>query len=387
MKTNHRDTFPDSSIEAEIEVRLWERTLPYIRRTLLAAACLILAFLAWDIRVDPTGQANTVFERVASSAFFALSYLLVSFTRFGRRRPDVIYIVNALMAPVLLLWILMQIPGAYVLAHSAFLAVTMVVMVIGPTVRVSILLVLASLATPNVTVLLGLALGMRLPGLPDAATAVNLALVHLAVSALAVVLILVHTRLQRQVIIDNVQLEQLAGTDPLTAVHNRRQLELEYLREQARQRRHGRDMAVLELDIDHFKKVNDTYGHGVGDEVLRSLSRRWQSLVREVDVLARVGGEEFVLLLPEINEKGARETAERLRSRTAAEVVSTSAGELRVTISIGVTLVEPDGGSLDSIIDRVDHALYEAKRNGRNRCEFIGADGFKPRSGIARAHS
>lgn len=381
MTTTNDEPGPRTSIEAEIRVRLWERSLPYVRQTLIAASVLFLVFLAWDVRVDRVGEVDTVVERVVASAFFAVSYLLVAFTRFGRAYLGAIYVVNVLMATAFLLWIFLQVPDAYMLAHSSFLAVTMVVMAIGPTLAYSVPLVLASLGIPNLVVFLCLGLGIELPGLPDAGTAINLAWIHFAVGAVAVVLVIVHTRLQRRIIIDNVHLEQLADTDPLTSIPNRRQLESEFGREQARQRRHDRTMAVLELDIDHFKQVNDTRGHGVGDEVLRALSQRWRELIREIDVLARVGGEEFVLLLPETGEEGARETAERLRAGTETEAVPTSAGDLPITVSIGVTLVPPGGGGLDVAIERVDQALYKAKRGGRNRCEFLAPEAVMARSG------
>lgn len=357
-------------VETELEVRLWERTFPIIRNTLLAASFLFLAFLGWDMRVDTSGTANTMPERLLGAGCFALMYVLVAFTRIGRRYLKLIYIIGVLLAAVLLLTILLQITVAYVLAHGSFMAIAMAVIVIGPTLRVSIPLVLAVLLIPG-AVVLWLAHGdAAFPGVPDFYTAVNLALLNLGMGVLVVVLLVAHDRLQRRMLMDNLHYEQLAGTDPLTAVQNRRQLQAEFARERARQRRHGRPIGVLEIDIDHFKRVNDAHGHGVGDEVLRSLTQRWRGLVREIDILARVGGEEFVVLLPESDAEGARESAERLRAYTAADPVSTSVGALSVTVSIGVALAGVDDGDLDAVLKRVDRALYRAKENGRNRCEF-----------------
>lgn len=356
--------------EMQLQTRLWERTLPFIRHMFLAASCLFLVFLAWDSRVAAPGSADTVFERLVAAGYFALMYVLVSFTRAGRRYLKLIYVASVLVVSALLLWIFLQIEGAYVLGHGTFLAVIMVVIVIGPTQRIAIPLALVALVIPNALVLLMPHAGIHAPGLPGADTAIDLALVHAGVGVIAAILIVVHNRLQRQTLMDNMHYEQLAGTDPLTAVHNRRQLETEFNRERVRQRRSGRPIGVLELDIDHFKRVNDVHGHGVGDEVLRNLTRRWRGLVREIDILARVGGEEFIVLLPETDAAGALDSAERLRVNTAFEPLSTSAGGLEVTVSIGITLARPDGDGLDEVLKRVDRALYRAKDNGRNRCEL-----------------
>jgi len=347
---------------------------PYIRRTLLVAALLFLAFRGWDFLVDPGGGANTLPGRLAAAALFGVSYIVVAFTRTGRRYVGPIYVANTLASPFLILWIALQLPDGFILAHSSFLAVTVVAMVIGPTLRVSVPLVLSSLAVPNLGVLVLLEAGMQVPGLPGFAEAVNLALIHAAVGAVAVVLMLVHDRLQRAMLADNVQLAQLAGTDPLTGLLNRRQLQVEFERESARQRRHEKPSGVLELDIDHFKRVNDTHGHDVGDEVLLGLARRWRSTIREVDILARVGGEEFVILLPETDRDGTLELAERVRNGTESEPVSTSVGPLNVTVSIGASLFTPNERGLKPLISRVDRALYQAKRGGRNRCEFVEAN-------------
>lgn len=357
-------------VETELEVRLWERTFPIIRNTLLAASLLFLVFLGWDVRVDTSGTANTMAERLLGAGCFALMYVLVAFTRIGRRHVKQIYVSAVLLSAALLLAIMLQIEGAYVLAQGSFLAIAMAVIVIGPTLRISIPLVLAVLLIPGAVVLSLAHLGAPVPGVPDFHTAVSLALLNLGTGSLVVVLLNVHDRLQRRMLMDNLHYEQLAGTDPLTAVQNRRQLQAEFARERARQRRHGLPIGVLEIDIDHFKRVNDAHGHGVGDEVLRSLTQRWRGLVREIDILARVGGEEFVVLLPESSAEGACESAERLRAYTAAEPVSTSVGALSVTVSIGVALAAVDDGDLDTVLKRVDRALYRAKENGRNRCEF-----------------
>lgn len=371
-----------SPVETELQIRLWERTFPIIRSSLLAASLLFLVFVAWDMRMDTSGTANTLPYRLAAAGYFALMYVLVTFTRAGRRSVKPIYITSVLVAALVLLWILLEIEDAYVSGHGSFLAVVMAVIVIGPTLRVAIPLALGILAVPNAVVLGMSRLNPDVPGMPGFDAALNIALVDLGIGALVVVLLLVQDRLQIRTLMDNMHYEQLAGTDPLTAVHNRRQLQAQFVREHARQRRHGLPIGVLEIDIDHFKRVNDAHGHGVGDEVLRSLTRRWRGLIREIDTLARIGGEEFVVLLPETDSTGARESAERLRANTESEPVATSVGPLNITVSVGVALALPDDDELDEVLERVDHALYRAKDNGRNRSEF--ADPEAPARPAAR---
>jgi diguanylate cyclase (GGDEF)-like protein len=120
------------------------------------------------------------------------------------------------------------------------------------------------------------------------------------------------------------------------------------------------------LDIDKFKNINDTYGHGVGDEVIRTVAARLRAAVRNSDVLGRYGGEEFAVVLPD-HEGDAPALAERMRAAVAATPISTPAGLIPVTISVGLTALAAGDGSLDQVLARADHALYQAKEAGRNQ--------------------
>ncbi|MDO9130645.1 MAG: sensor domain-containing diguanylate cyclase, partial [Anaerolineales bacterium] len=163
------------------------------------------------------------------------------------------------------------------------------------------------------------------------------------------------------------EVQNLAITDPLTGLYNRRGLfELGRL-EFARTRRFGRPFASMMLDIDRFKRVNDTYGHPVGDQVLQTLAKHCQGSVREIDLVARYGGEEFVILLPETNLEVAEEVAERLRKTIAQTPIPTDAGGLNVTISAGVAMYDKNTPDLETLIARADQAMYVAKHKGRNR--------------------
>ncbi|WP_166668745.1 diguanylate cyclase [Thiohalophilus thiocyanatoxydans] len=159
------------------------------------------------------------------------------------------------------------------------------------------------------------------------------------------------------------ELQHQASFDSLTGLYNRRKFENLLLHELERADRYHRYVAAILLDIDHFKTVNDRFGHNAGDEVLRQLADTLQTRMRASDVPARWGGEEFIVLLPETDLDGARQTAETLR-QTIADTRFPTVGQ--VTASLGVSTYQP-GETLDSLIKRADDALYQAKKAGRNR--------------------
>jgi two-component system, cell cycle response regulator len=164
----------------------------------------------------------------------------------------------------------------------------------------------------------------------------------------------------------------MALTDSLTGVFNRRYVSAHLPRLMERSWESQKPVAILMFDIDHFKAVNDTYGHGVGDEVLREVANRTNRNLRNFDLVARYGGEEFIVVMPD--QDAAYAVAERLRRRVGEETfaVSTQAAEITVTISIGVAVVEGVGDTADAILKRADDALYQAKRSGRNRTVASG---------------
>jgi diguanylate cyclase (GGDEF)-like protein len=163
-------------------------------------------------------------------------------------------------------------------------------------------------------------------------------------------------------------LEILAATDGLTTLLNRRHFESLGRVEWARFQRYGRPLSLMLLDIDKFKSVNDRFGHDTGDLVIKAVAHICKSTKRQPDVLARLGGEEFVLLLPETDEASAEIAAERLRKAVQDHPLSLPDGStLQVTISIGLASATLSMASLDVLLKRADEALYEAKRTGRNK--------------------
>lgn len=165
-------------------------------------------------------------------------------------------------------------------------------------------------------------------------------------------------------------LQVLATTDSLTGLANRRHF-LEQARHTVlRGRRTGKLPAVVMIDLDHFKRINDTRGHSTGDRVLIEFALCCERGLRESDVLGRLGGEEFALLLPEVSANAGAETAERLRRALAGLTVSAPEGPLHFSASFGVASVGKSEGTIEAALHRADIALYHAKRAGRNRVEL-----------------
>jgi diguanylate cyclase (GGDEF)-like protein len=161
-------------------------------------------------------------------------------------------------------------------------------------------------------------------------------------------------------------LRRLAVTDSLTGTFNRRHFMELMAREQRRADRYNTTYAILMIDIDHFKRVNDTYGHQVGDHAIQAMAEACKRTTRPTDIVARYGGEEFIVTLTHTDQPGALQVAERLRQAVADIVVPTEQGPLSFTISIGVSSYVKQS-AVDQAIGRADQALYRAKQTGRNR--------------------
>jgi diguanylate cyclase (GGDEF)-like protein len=170
-------------------------------------------------------------------------------------------------------------------------------------------------------------------------------------------------------------------TDPLTGLFNRRHFTELCQLEEGRARRHGFPFSVLMLDIDHFKRINDTHGHPVGDLAIKALAGMCQSSLRVHDLAARYGGEEFVLTLPQTDTEGATVVAERLRRKTEALAVASEGGEVHFTVSIGLATSRKDT-QFEAVVESADQALYRAKQGGRNRVELEIRGTWRPRSAV-----
>jgi diguanylate cyclase (GGDEF)-like protein len=162
------------------------------------------------------------------------------------------------------------------------------------------------------------------------------------------------------------ELKELASTDSLTGILNRRTIEVEVMRQLAQVKRSGENVAIMMIDVDHFKQINDRFGHPAGDEVLRQLANLMRSIVRGTDYIARYGGEEFCILLPGTGEIQAAALAERFRRLYSEMSIDWNGNALESTVSIGVADSRQAGGDMETLIKAVDIALYQAKRQGRN---------------------
>lgn len=183
---------------------------------------------------------------------------------------------------------------------------------------------------------------------------------------------------QAEALIEKFELGQLAVTDSLTGIHNRR-----YFNERARDAvsaasRTGAPLSVIVFDIDDFKRVNDNYGHSVGDQALIAIARCVQAQIRKPDVISRVGGEEFHVLLPDTGVQGALNVATRLREAISACSISAASEAIHLTCSFGIAHMAHSDAHIDSILQRADAAMYAAKREGKDRVVCDIPEGVMP---------
>lgn len=169
------------------------------------------------------------------------------------------------------------------------------------------------------------------------------------------------------------RLIEMATLDELTGLVNRREFFTLGHHEERRAAREGHVLSVMMVDADYFKKINDTYGHAVGDDVLRDLAENCRKIFRKTDIVGRYGGEEFAVILPGAEEEMAKIIAERLRKSIEESAVNTEKGDVNYTVSIGIASAQGQDVKIEELLDRADRALYMAKAQGRNRAIFDDA--------------
>ncbi|MDZ7737118.1 MAG: GGDEF domain-containing protein [Gammaproteobacteria bacterium] len=209
----------------------------------------------------------------------------------------------------------------------------------------------------------------HLPGLPNNSTIATYSIFHIGALLMVIGLIRIDTERHWYSFQDGRQLTTMAHTDPLTGVYNRRVYPAVSLSVRLKGKsvtKNGTRQYVL-LILIAFKNINDSYGHSIGDEVLQLLVKRCLNVIRETDTLARTGGEEFVVMLPETSSKEALETAERLRTAICNEPFHTAANGLDISVSIGIAVLEPGQLDFTYAMNKADRAMYQAKNEGRNR--------------------
>ncbi len=173
------------------------------------------------------------------------------------------------------------------------------------------------------------------------------------------------------------ELAERASTDALTGAHNRQGFLERANHEIDRAKRYDEPLSLAALDFDHFKSINDTYGHPAGDAVLQGFSEKCHSILRSTDVFARIGGEEFVVLMPNTSPNAAYATLERVRQTIAATPVQWNDHSIQCSVSIGIAEYVPSDSTIEAVLQRADAALYQAKADGRN-CIVDGTHAMQP---------
>lgn len=174
-------------------------------------------------------------------------------------------------------------------------------------------------------------------------------------------------RLEHDLQAAQAELKRLAITDYLTGLYNSRHFFEICKQEIQRARRYGHPLALILLDIDHFKRVNDSYGPAAGDRVLVNIAAICRNNLRQVDLLSRLGGEEFVVLMPETDQVHATAAAERIRAAIAGATIRVGDAELHITASLGVAMLTAQDKDIEPVLNRADAAMYDAKRGGRDK--------------------
>jgi diguanylate cyclase (GGDEF)-like protein len=326
----------------------------------IAAIALALGLWLRDLTGDPEGAARTLALRLVMAGGIAI-YVVGLWLPVRRALRFVAGCVAILVIEFSVLAIWSRLAGGYAAGLPGYLYIYMVVpLVMLPfSFRETAGVLLLIGAIPNLQVLLGMA-----PGFP------SLAFNALVWPACALALFAQHEfdRLFRRVFESQRELAEMARRDPLTGLGNRREFMERGAAACDTARRYKRELCVLMIDVDHFKAVNDRHGHAAGDDVLRHLAVTLQLALRGTDVCARMGGEEFAVLLPETGMEAGREVAERIRRAVAAARVPSEHAPvpLQVTVSIGVAPFSAQR-PLEAILARADRELYGAKRAGRNR--------------------
>ena len=314
---------------------------------------VIILFNAWDWLIDPANAVATLAVRIALVLAGSIAYTMTSLPWTPTQRCAHIYLTH--VGAIVICEYLLRDGFLYGVAGIA--VCTFIPAVITLSLRIFFLLLLL----PTV-----MFVALSAHNLPELAFANGLMLYLFSVGLAAIVLLVVRA-FHRRAFLSEQRLLHVSRHDSLSGAYNRGFLTELAEREVALAIRHGRPLAAAMLDIDHFKCVNDTYGHDIGDQVIQKLAATCTENLRTIDHFGRVGGEEFVCVLPETGKAEALSCAERLRQAIEALSIDTQQGELHFTVSVGVALLNPELASWAALLKDADTALYKAKNDGRNR--------------------
>ncbi len=316
---------------------------------------IVLPLLAIIVNIKTDGVMDRIHYAIMAVAIAGFTGFMLLFVY----RSDIVnWVVGVIM--LMIIGLLMYIPIRFCLAFSAALY--------GAIITLATRYAMGS-SRYN---LVGLFFLLMLPFVIGAATARRLAFLQRSQFALAAKTAKINQELENEIqqrLKLEATLKELAATDPLTGLYNRREYEMLFAHEIERARRMNTALSVCIVDLDHFKNVNDTYGHGVGDEVLRRTAKLYRDHLRTMDIIGRLGGEEFIILLPETSIENAVAVGHRLLEALAATEIDTGTAVINITATIGISQLLPGDRDFNTIIQRADAALYRGKEAGRNRVE------------------
>ncbi|WP_300363507.1 GGDEF domain-containing protein [Hydrogenimonas sp.] len=312
----------------------------------------------WDYVTDPVGAKDTIWLRMFFFIFLPAPYLFRKIT--NRLLLTLLFVGAVLLTEAVYLKILTRLDMGMIYGIAGF----MYYMLLPPlafqafSLRANIVYVVMATFLPHLLAWSGFAPGFQHD---------HYAVLIWPAAALAILIQYFYARDYKKRYELEKELERMSYTDMLSGLNNRRHFMAFLKKEFERYRRTGKSFSLLMIDIDRFKRINDTYGHPVGDSVIRTLADIVRDEIREMDFPARIGGEEFAVILPEIDAKNALKVAERIREKAQNHPVDIPGGEpARFTVSIGVAAAGADSDET-SLIKEADEALYRAKREGRNR--------------------
>ncbi len=350
----------DPETEARFREHRIERALPTIRFGCMGACIIFAAFFLRD-RYLHADERLTLTLRVIACVFYLSLIPLLGVKRF---RPSIPAFapVGAGVGALCVSLLCVVVPHGFDIGIGGPLLVIMAAPAVAPSAWSAVVTCITCVMIPNIAML-----ASHQPWITRFSSNHYLILGALLSIGIAV-LFESDARSAFQLELD---LEKAATTDPLTGIFNRRRfLELADS-EVARARRYGHALSVVMLDLDHFKQINDRFGHMGGDSVLKVLPSRLDVYLRRNDVLGRIGGEEFAIVLPESDRGAAAAAAERLRAALASQTIPLGSAAVTLTVSAGCAELSADDADFEALLKRADLALYAAKRAGRN-CVEVG---------------
>lgn len=355
--------FPEPE-ESAYHVRKFEELRRFAFRAYLALPVLIVGLWVWDWAIDPLNAPRTLGLRVGMAACLVPCIVALRW-RMRLRAFTVLQYASVVATQIFWLAILRRLEGGLVYGLGGYMYYALGMLIIGLPLRFqdNVIGLSAALLVPDLASAAG-----WLPGFSVA----RYNTLVLPAGGLALFVLWAFDRLYRRTFNYQRSVERMAGEDALTGLPNRRQ----FMRAGEQMfdgvRRYGRPASLVVIDLDHFKAINDRYGHAAGDAVLRAAAGLLKQHERGADLPARLGGEEFAILLPETDLDGAVVLAERLRTACEGLRVTEPGGlwsGLTVTMSLGVATCDPEDRSFDDLFRRADATLYRAKHKGRNRVE------------------